>query len=356
LLFVIIQFVEAHMSLVNRSFVNRALRRTGFTLIELLVVIAIIAVLVALLLPAVQQAREAARRSQCKNNLKQIGLAMQNYHEQCNCFPISIGWNSVNNDRQGAFSDKVMMLPQLDRMSQYNQINFRDFPFDGSGWFGNNRLGMSQKMPVFNCPSQTYTINGGIANHTYSINIGTQGVYNGILIDNGIHNGMASYVGATGNGPADSTVNMRDISDGSSTTVAYSEFVIDGSGTPMAQQIKNWTGSGGMTPAQIRTACFADLTDDGRQNTRGGSWGWSWTASGGTYSHVMNPNENPCYNFNGNGGDWAGNTLQPASSLHTGGVQVLMADGSVRFINNSINNVTWIAIGTRNGNETPQDY
>src|SRR5580704_2267113 len=107
------------------SIVNRVLRRSGFTLIELLVVIAIIAVLVALLLPAVQQAREAARRTQCKNNLKQIGLAMHNYHEIYNCFPISIGWNqfnNANNGSQNAWSDKVFMLPFLDRASQYNQM------------------------------------------------------------------------------------------------------------------------------------------------------------------------------------------------------------------------------------------
>src|SRR5436305_1274395 len=106
----------------------------AFTLIELLVVIAIIAVLIALLLPAVQQAREAARRTQCKNNLKQIGLAFHNYHDTFNCFPISIGWNPYTNERQGAFSDKVYMLPYLDRAAEYNQINWNDFPGDTDGW------------------------------------------------------------------------------------------------------------------------------------------------------------------------------------------------------------------------------
>jgi prepilin-type processing-associated H-X9-DG protein len=325
------------------------------------VVIAIIAVLVALLLPAVQQAREAARRSQCKNNLKQIGLAMHSYHEQFNCFPVSIGWNQlpVADTRYGAFSDKVAMLPQLDRMSQYTQINFNTFPFDGNGWFGNsNIVAQSQKIPVFNCPSQTYQISGGLGNHTYSINIGTQGTYNGVQIDNGLHNGIACYAGATGGGPPDGIVNVRDVLDGTSNTAAYAEFVIDGAGTPLAQQVKTWVGSAGMTPAQIRASCLPPNVpgDDTRQNTRGGSWAWSWTASGGTYSHVMNPNENPCYNYNNNLGDWAGNTLQPASSMHSGGVQVLMADGSVRFVSNSVDNGTWIAIGTRGSGETPTDF
>ena len=95
-----------------------AWNRKAFTLIELLVVIAIIAILVALLLPAVQQAREAARRTQCKNNLKQIGIAMHNYHDVYNQFPPSVGWNpgpAYANDITASFSDKVFMLPMLER-------------------------------------------------------------------------------------------------------------------------------------------------------------------------------------------------------------------------------------------------
>ncbi|MFM7868823.1 MAG: type II secretion system protein, partial [Planctomycetaceae bacterium] len=97
-------------------------RVRGFTLIELLVVIAIIAILVALLLPAVQQAREAARRTSCKNNLKQIGIAMHNYHDVHNQFPPSVGWNpgpAYRDDIRGAFSDKVYMLPMLERANEY---------------------------------------------------------------------------------------------------------------------------------------------------------------------------------------------------------------------------------------------
>lgn len=343
------------------SFVNKVIRRSGFTLIELLVVIAIIAVLVALLLPAVQQAREAARRSQCKNNLKQIGLALHNYHDTARCFPISIGWNqnnNANNGSQNAWSDKVYLLPALDRGAQYNMIltdTVNGFAYESNGWNGNGNItAMSQQIPVFNCPSQTYKIQNGRANHTYSINVGTQGRYNGITIREGRHNGFAAFVG--GGGTNDVTVTVGDIIDGASNTVAYSEFVIDGTGTPFSQQVKTWTGDANtMTPAQLRVSCLANNVDDGRQGIRGASWAWAWVGEGSAYAHVMLPNENPCYMTN-NVSDWMGNNLQPPSSQHLGGVQVVMGDGSVKFINNSIDYTTWVAIGTRNGQETPGDF
>ncbi len=107
-------------------------------------------------------------------------------------------------------------------------------------------------------------------------------------------------------------MNVRDVSDGTSGyRSAYWEFVIDGTGTPMAQQVKTWAGGSGQTPAQLRQACIAQLSDDGRQGVRGASWAWAWTGEGGSYAHVLNPNENPCYNSYAT--DWLGNTLQPPS-------------------------------------------
>jgi len=140
-------------------------QKRGFTLIELLVVIAIIAILIALLLPAVQQAREAARRSQCKNNMKQIGLALHNYHGTHRIFPsirmldlkqyagsCTAGWQ-----RPGGFSWRVMLLPFLDQGTIYNQINWDDHLI-GTSCGGTNSFAVADKtvLPAFLCPSDPH--------------------------------------------------------------------------------------------------------------------------------------------------------------------------------------------------------
>ena len=324
------------------------LRRGAFTLIELLVVIAIIAVLIALLLPAVQQAREAARRTQCKNNLKQIGLAMHNYHDTHGQFPLSIGWNPAG-ERQGAFSDKVFMLPFLDRASEYQATNFDDFPWDSNGWFGNaNITAQSKRLPVFNCPSQAYEIQGGRANFTYAINMGTAGP-NG-QYGEGNHNGLASYVG--GGGASDRPVKMGIITDGTSNTGAYSEFLIDGTGTPRNQQVHDWA-TAGATDAVTRQNCIDRTTLSGRQGMRGASWAWSFIGVGSVYTHTMAPNDKACQSWQG---DWLGSNLMSASSAHTGGAHLLMADGAVKFVSTNVDHTTWVAIGTRNGGDKPGEF
>lgn len=348
--------------------IRRLMRRSGFTLIELLVVIAIIAILIALLLPAVQQAREAARRTQCRNNLKQIGLAMHNYHDTYQQFPISVGWNQKTNDRQGAYSDKVFMLPYLDHAAEFNQINFNDasgstsgpyggYPYDSLGWFGNSNIAtQSKRLPVFNCPSQTYDISGGNANFTYAINLGTLGSpvpstwgdWGGTQEQG---NGISSFVGTGGN---DARVSIAKVTDGTSNTAAYSEFIIDGTNTPPKFQVHTWAGDAfGNTPAQIRQACNNNYNPasptankSGRQPERGASWAWSFVGVGSTYTHTMSPNDIACHGL-GWGDDWEGDGLMSASSQHTGGVHVLLADGAVRFVNSNVDYQTWTALGTR---------
>jgi len=318
----------------------------GFTLIELLVVIAIIAVLVALLLPAVQQARESARRTQCRNNLKQIALAFATYEENYKQYPISIGWNPLTNERQGAFSDKVFILPYIDRKAEYEGTNFNDFPYEGGGWFGAaNQATQSGRLPVFNCPSNPNRANTGSGNHTYSLNIGVSPV-------EGRHDGMASYVGAGAN--SDPPVTPGAVYDGLSNTALYSEFVIEDNPTdsgPKSYTVQHGTWVSGANPQQLRQNCLSNNSiDGGRYGMRGRSWAWAFSAAGANYCHVMLPNDKPCLWYNG-GGDWEGSSMLSASSMHSGGVNVAMADGSVRFVPETTTLPVWWAMGTRNGRE-----
>ena len=140
--------------------IHQTKSRKGFTLVELLVVIAIIGILIALLLPAVQAAREAARRTSCTNNLKQIVLAAHNYHDTLKKLPITVGWNRDINtgielgNRAGAFSDKVPMLPFLEQSNAHDKQVWNAEPWDNRGWGGNGNIeGQSQKFPMFICPS-----------------------------------------------------------------------------------------------------------------------------------------------------------------------------------------------------------
>ena len=338
---------------------NRRLRM-GFTLIELLVVIAIIAILIALLLPAVQQAREAARRSSCKNNLKQIGLAQHNYHDVYNMFPISVGWNPRNNERHGAFSDKVGMLAFLEHGNEAKLTNVNLRPWDSRGWFGSENIqAHGETIPIFLCPSASGIASGsgGKANFNYAVNMGVAR-YQGTGFQ-GQHNGMSSYVGGGGN--SDKPVKFASITDGTSNTASYSEFLIEDVGnppnwSPRAKKFRVYNWAVGNDHVALRRDCFVKFNasnQGGRLGMRGASWAWSFVGNGATYSHTMGPNEPSCHSFEG---DWLGSTMMSASSDHPGGVQVLMADGSVRFASESIDIRIWWAIGTRNGSESNTNF
>jgi prepilin-type N-terminal cleavage/methylation domain-containing protein/prepilin-type processing-associated H-X9-DG protein len=217
-------------------------RRSGFTLIELLVVIAIIAILIALLLPAVQQAREAARRTQCKNNLHQLGLALHNYHDTFNAFPIGHQHRptnlaaSVNGDGGPGWGWSVYLLPYIDSAPLYNQFDFGKSICDvvpwnptgaGTGPVRNLPL-MSTPQPWALCPSSvapTTAASGGaatpfrIVNHAVTSYKASSGSY-----DNNF-NGIASANQNRRNGLfyRDSKIKIRDITDGTSSTVAIGE-------------------------------------------------------------------------------------------------------------------------------------
>lgn len=335
----------------------------GFTLIELLVVIAIIAILVALLLPAVQQAREAARRSQCKNNLKQIALAVHNYHDTYSSFPISISW-SGRDTHDASFSDKVFLLPYLDRSNIFEQTNWTAPAFDSGGWNGGggnpNVATQSLRLPVFNCPSEGFELFGGVSNFNYAINHGTShnnhtGTSNQ-LAGNRNHNGIASFVQGSG-APAshwlrsDVPVRERSITDGMTNTAMYSEFPLDAQQAPLNVQVHNWAG--GTSTMAMRESCLAQGSLSGRPNMRGRSWAFSFMGVGSSYNHTMLPNEKPCHSYTD---DWGGSSLMGAGSYHTGSVNVALCDGSIRSVNENVDSLLWWGLGTRAGNEDVGDF
>jgi prepilin-type N-terminal cleavage/methylation domain-containing protein/prepilin-type processing-associated H-X9-DG protein len=340
--------------------------RRAFTLIELLVVIAIIAILIALLLPAVQQAREAARRTQCKNNLKQIGLAMHNYHDIHNQFPPSIGWGrnpGGGDDVHQAWSDKVFILPQIERGAEFSRLDPTQPPY--THWWRGGNLSLSGRIPVFNCPSDQPNQNGTDGNHSYSINngvmrYGAPGATSPMSGWEGRHNGFASYVSHQGGGHNNTPVNFASFLDGTSNTACYAEFgktnFVPEPYGPKSMQLKTWVGDTG-THRELRQACLAQTASadngGGRHAMRGAGWSWSFPTGGGAYSHNMNPNETGCFSQQG---DWFGSNMVSASSYHTGGAQIALCDGSVRFISENIDHETWVRVGVRNDGQTLGEF
>jgi prepilin-type processing-associated H-X9-DG protein len=185
----------------------------------------------------------------------------------------------------------------------------------------------------------------------------------------GTHNGIGYYCGY--GIESDPNVGFRDISDGASNTASYAEMVPSPSpantcpttDTDMRKyQTYEWAADL-PTHNQLRDSCLANanscnlgrMNDTWRQSVKGASWSWSFIGTGNAYSHNMLPNEPSCHHFDG-GTDWGGDTLMSASSRHTGGVQILMGDGAVRFVSDNIDKTIWWGIGSRNGNETVSEF
>ncbi|MFO0907879.1 MAG: DUF1559 domain-containing protein [Isosphaeraceae bacterium] len=309
-------------------------RSRGFTLIELLVVIAIIAVLIALLLPAVQSAREAARRVQCVNNFKQLALAMHNYHDVHNTFPPGRVRSRVNG--QGlVFSCFAEILPQIEQRVVYDSINFSLNADRGIGGPENDTARRTRIMQ-FLCPTDTTSAfdTPDQAPTNYQMNVGTKhSVINsdGMLFEN-------------------SRVNFSDVIDGSSQTALLSELAR--ASTLTFNYIIEITGS------QI-LSYDATCRPNGPPVARARGNRWIYGAPNHTmYSHHRPPNHKDADCRGGNPFGDATNTAwdllsldTAARSLHPGGVNVAMADGSVRFAKDTINVNVWRALGTRNGGE-----
>ncbi len=335
----------------------RRMRRSGFTLIELLVVIAIIAVLIALLLPAVQQAREAARRTQCKNNLKQIGLSLHNYHDVFNRFcDLRGGPNESCCGRGGDSGGFVRLLPYLDQSPLYNQIpQNAAFPATWS-----NTPVWTQQLSLLLCPSSPVAPPQGapVTVKCYKFCVGTT------INDNyaGATNGMFQFSQKGYKG-------LRDCSDGSSSTIAVAETAVGNSGTKSVLGNSVY-GVGGVdtNPTICKALVGPGLTYTAGTNVSSWSQGSLWAFGHPHWSAVttvLPPNSASCEPFGDNPSNAWG--IYTPTSYHTGGVNVLMCDGSTRFVGNNIdcgNYGTgspasfgvWGAIGTIAGNEVVGDF
>ena len=312
------------------------LAQRGFTLIELLVVIAIIAVLIALLLPAVQQAREAARRSQCKNNLKQLGLALHNYAETHGCFPAGCLFAAKNPIEAGGSSNRATwlayLLPFVDQAAAYQKLNFKtDFNSSNLDSWDPNRV-RSVNVPVFRCPSDpgnpispeqpsfaptSYVASIGNSNRIHGGGgvalPGINGDWSKTVYNNRSERGVFA---------SNSSCKLRDITDGASNTMAASECLIGG--------VMN-TASGDVNPCSPATP----------RTDRGFSWLLGQTSTW-PYCTIKTPNApiEDCDHY-------SVYVNATARSQHVGGVQALLADGSVRFITENINLTTWRNLGDR---------
>jgi prepilin-type N-terminal cleavage/methylation domain-containing protein len=333
--------------------------RRGFTLIELLVVIAIIAILIALLLPAVQQAREAARRTQCRNNLKQIGLALHNYLDSHTVFPPSYCVvPGVTTTVGGQWSSFARILPYLDQANLQNLVNW-------SVGYSTQVNVATTRVPGYLCPSEINDVvrvnpSTGVPRDypaNYVLNFGTWKIYDP-------NNGS----GSDGAFFPNSRLHAGGITDGMSNTLCCSEA------KAFTPYLRNTTTDPGPTPP-TSTNFATGLTGDGccigaslQLNTGHTEWADGLCQQSG-FTTVFGPNAKIPYTVAGTVYDidfvsWREGThatrvtyaALPARSHHEGVVHVLMMDGSGRAVSENIDTKLWQALGTRSGGEVPGEF
>jgi prepilin-type N-terminal cleavage/methylation domain-containing protein/prepilin-type processing-associated H-X9-DG protein len=354
--------------------------RRGFTLIELLVVIAIIAVLIALLLPAVQAAREAARRAQCINNLKQIGLGIQNYHSSVGCFPM--GASASNNNLTGCiswtgWSAQALMLPYLEQNGIYSACNFALDPINDPQYIQTSAF--YSKINAFICPSDGNAVRGVAPNgfiNNYYASVGTTD-----YASSGTQSTpCGTKTGSTGLFYYSTSYGIQDVTDGTSNTVAFSEGLVGSGGTvpkPYVtgvnvgsgyQSIDVWQsittantvppGPTMLATLQTCSTSFATATNGtSLSSNRGQLWGWG--ADTMTMFNTIVPPNSTQYTWGqcrfgcvGCGSASADHSnITNATSNHSGGCNVAMGDGSVRFVKSTVSMNIWWSLGTRANNE-----
>lgn len=322
--------------------------RKGFTLIELLVVVGIICIVVAIALPAVQSSREAARRAQCQNNLHQIGIALHGYQIDNNTFPPAV--TGIRALYWGTFSLHVRLLPYIEQNILYNSINFAlgtwppdtfNTPLtpDRASVNAINSTCSQTTISIFHCPSDGLAVG---PSNSYRGNVGV-----------GPARQTSIEYPDSGNGifPEIAMINAAQVTDGLSHTAGFSERLC-GAGN---RATPNPTRDSFATPFELFTAdqliqgCRVGPREHFAPFVFNGAW-WFWTGRERTlYNHAQVPNgEVPdCLSPQA----ITAKGMSTARSLHPGGVNVLMCDGSCRFVVETISQPVWRGLGTRNGSE-----
>lgn len=324
--------------------------RFGFTLVELLVVIAIIGILIALLLPAVQAARESARRSQCTNNLKQFALAAHNYENVNKRFPpgrLELGNTGIPGSE---WSQHARLLPYMEQEALGSELRLDLNPNDP----GN--LPAQQAQPAtFLCPSdhrsQLFATIGtiysktnyrGNAGNTWSKDNNNGIFYKYMIVKELRGRDQIRYSG----------VRVAEIIDGTSTTAMFSEKGTGDENNAVVTVETDHFRANGATAATIRDDCLAlDITTANQASGGGttwanGSYAFTW------YNHIMTPNERSCMSTNNANSDGA----TSASSYHPGGVNLALCDGSVRFVRETISPQIWALLGGRRDGQPVTDF